>query len=65
MIDDEGREACINGGLHEKYDDEDASIYIISYDDMVSRFNECSFNSDSDKSIVQCYCESFSHGLYA
>jgi hypothetical protein len=29
---------------------------------MISRFNECSFNSDSDKSIVQCYCESFTYG---
>ncbi len=59
---DEGREACFNGGLVYNYYDEDTSIYIFE-EEAVSRFNECSFNSDSDKSIVQCYCESFSYGL--
>ncbi len=62
QIDDEGREACRNGDLHENYYNEDASIYIISYEEMISRFNKCSFDSDSGKSIVQCYCESFSYG---
>jgi hypothetical protein len=62
QTDDEGREACILGGLHENYYDQVAS-FSISNEEKTSRFNECSFNSDGDKSIVQCYCESFSYGL--
>jgi hypothetical protein len=61
QTDDEGREACIYGDLHENYYDQ-----VISFsktdEEMVSSFNECSFNSDSGKSIVQCYCESFTYG---
>ena len=30
--------------------------------EMISRFNKCAFYSDDDKSIVECYCESFSYG---
>jgi hypothetical protein len=62
QTDDEGREECIFGGLHENYYDE--TSFSISDEEMISRFNECcSFNSDSGKSIVQCYCESFSYGV--
>ncbi len=59
--DDEGREACILGDLSQNYGEEETS-FSISDEEMISRFNECSFNSDGDKSIVQCYCESFSYG---
>jgi hypothetical protein len=58
---DEGRKACIDGYLHENYYDQ-VTIFSISREDIISRFNECSFNSDNDKSIVQCYCESFAYG---
>ena len=34
----------------------------ISREEIISRFNECAFNSGNDKSIVQCYCDSFSYG---
>ncbi len=61
QIDDEGREACIFRDLHENYYDQITSFYI-PYEEMISRFNECSFNSANEKSIVQCYCESFSYG---
>ncbi len=37
--------------------------FYVSEDDMISSFNDCSFNSGGDKSIVQCYCESFRYGL--
>ncbi len=60
QTDDEGREACYNEGYENYYDQ--VTSFSISYEEMTSRFNECSFNSDSDKSIVQCYCESFSYG---
>jgi hypothetical protein len=57
--DDEGRKAClVYGGLYQNYYDQVPS-FSVSYDEMISRFNECSFNSDGDKSIVECYCESF------
>ena len=49
------------GGLHENYYDQVKS-FSISYEERISRFNECSFNSDSNKSIVQCYCQSFGYG---
>ena len=62
QTDDEGREACINGDLHENYYDQVTTFYVTE-EEVKSRFNECSFNSDSDKSIVQCYYESFSYGL--
>jgi hypothetical protein len=61
QTDDEGREACIDGGLHENYYDQVTS-FSISDEEMISRFNECSINSDSNKSIVQCCCKSFSYG---
>ncbi len=57
---DEGREACILGDIYRNYYDQVTS-FSISYEEMTSRFNECSFNSDSGKSIVECYCESFSY----
>ena len=60
QTDDEGREACIRGGLHGNYYDQVTSFWM-SPQEMISRFNECSFNSGNDKSIVQCYCESFSY----
>ena len=60
QTDDEGREACIDGGLHQNYYDE--TSFSISDEEMISRFNECSFDSSDNKSIVQCYCESFSYG---
>jgi len=63
QTDDKGREAClIYGGLYKNYYDQVTSISI-SNEEMISRFNECSFNSDGDKSIVECYCESFSYAL--
>lgn len=37
--------------------------FFVSEDEMISSFNDCSFNSGGDKSIVQCYCESFRYGL--
>jgi hypothetical protein len=61
QTDDEGREACINGGF-ENYIEEDTS-FSLSPQEMASRFKECAFNSEGDKSIVQCYCDSFSYGL--
>jgi hypothetical protein len=61
QTDDEGREACIYGDLHENYYDQVTS-FSISDEEMVSRFSECAFNSENDKTIVQCYCESFSYG---
>ncbi len=61
QTDDEGREACLwDGKLWENYYDQVTSLYI-SGQEMVSRFNECSFNSENDKSIVECYCESFTY----
>ena len=65
QTDDEGREACINGDIgdiYENYYDEGTHFWI-SREEMIPRFNECSFSSGSGKSIVQCYCESFSHVL--
>jgi len=62
QTDDEGREACRWEGGYKNYYDQDTS-FTIPYVEMVPRFNECSLNSDDDKSIVQCYCESFSYGL--
>jgi hypothetical protein len=61
QTDDEGREACMNGDLYVNYDE--YSSFSIPEEEVISRFNECSFNSGDDKSIVQCYCESFSYGL--
>jgi hypothetical protein len=60
QTDDEGREACFNGGYENYYDQ--VTSFFIPHEEVISRFNECSFNSDSDKSIVQCYCESFTYG---
>jgi hypothetical protein len=59
--DDEGREACFNGGWQNYYDQ--VTSFSFSNEGIISRFNECSLNSDSSKSIVECYCESFSYGL--
>ena len=61
QTDDEGRKACLYGGRHENYYEEVTS-FSKSDEEMISQFNKCSFNSDSDKSIVECYCESFSYG---
>ena len=63
QTDDEGREACFSyEGYKNYYDQDQVTSFYISDEEMISRFNECSFNSDDDKSIVQCYCESFSYG---
>jgi hypothetical protein len=66
QTDDEGREACIDGGYKNYYDQ--VTSFTISGEEAVSRFNECSFNSNGDKSRRQinrgvCYCESFSYRL--
>jgi hypothetical protein len=60
QTDDEGRKTCIYEGV------EKVEEYIpFIMEEITSRFNECSFGSENDKSIVQCYCESFSYGLCA
>ena len=61
QTDDESREACYYGGYKNYYDH--VASFSISDEEKISRFNECSFNSDSGKSIVECYCESFSYGM--
>ena len=60
QTDDEGRQACHDGAYKNYY--EEIISFTVPAKEMLSRFNECSFNSGDDKSIVQCYCESFSYG---
>ncbi len=60
QTDDEGRQACHDGGYKNYY--EEIISFTVPAKEMLSRFNECSFNSGDDKSIVQCYCESFAYG---
>ncbi len=59
QTDDEGREECIVGNLSESYN---VTSFSICDEEMISRFTKCSFNSGDDKSIVECYCDSFSYG---
>ncbi len=61
----------VNGGTYSECKaslDEKLSVegtpprYSISNEEIQSLFRECSFNSDGSKSIVQCYCDSYTFG---